>query len=146
MTSNTTATQSWSEAYNVLIGDTAAPNSIALAACANQTRLGLNGIRLYYGSSYGMIREVGMDFGPGFFNPTWYQWMVFNGTDNMGGVGCALSNNMGHVYLRNRVGKALQEYHWSYINKDGWYAGKCSLGCQILVVSKASQDLKALQT
>ena len=122
MTTSTTGSTEWSKPYNVLIGDTAAPDSVALAACVDtKSGSGLNGIRVYYASSYGMIREVGMDFDESIQHPVWNMWQVFNGTNNSGGVACALSDNISHVYLRSRRSKALQQYYWSYIDNDEWY-------------------------
>ena len=72
-------------------------------------------------SSNGQIVEVGMNFN----EYQWYQWQSFEVSDTDAGVGSALdSNNVGHVYFRNKAKARLQQWTWSYNENNGWYAGK----------------------
>lgn len=124
MTTNTTGSQAWPTAYNVLTGDSADPNTIALAVCSDTQPegSGLDGIRVYYGSSKGYIQEVGMDFSEGTAQPIWHMWASFNGSDIDGGVSCAVSDNKNHMYLRNSSG-TLQQWQWDYVDVVAWTMG-----------------------
>ncbi|EMC97087.1 hypothetical protein BAUCODRAFT_147252 [Baudoinia panamericana UAMH 10762] len=127
MTTNTTGSNPWSVPYNVLTGDSADPDTIALTVCSGTAaqNTGLDGIRVYYGSgscpgttSSECIREVGMDFFES-SQPVWHMWGIFPGSDVKSGVSCTLSNNVNHLYFRNTSTSTpvLQQWQWSYVDQ-----------------------------
>ncbi|KAK0267061.1 hypothetical protein LTR54_017106 [Friedmanniomyces endolithicus] len=99
--SNTTGSQPWSTSYNVPTGDSVDPSTNALAVCSATAAqiIGLDGIRVYYGSgscpgttSSECIHEAGMDFFES-TQPTWHMWVTFPGSDVKSGVTSAQSKN-----------------------------------------------------
>lgn len=124
MTTNTTGSHPWSTPYNILTGDSALPNSPALAVCSDthSVNTGLDGVRVYYASAKGYIREVGFDFSES-NTPIWHMWATFPQSDANSGVSCALSNNVNHMYLRNSSTNQIQQWTWDYVNVTTWQMG-----------------------
>ncbi|KAK1044233.1 hypothetical protein LTR74_018322 [Friedmanniomyces endolithicus] len=117
-TVTTTGGSDWSEPYNVLPNATSLPNTLALAAIADTQGIGLNGIRLYYGSTSGVIQELGVDFLEQSGNPLWHTFTSFHQSDPSAGVACVLENTTNHVYMRNLSTSTLQQWQWDYTKPD----------------------------
>lgn len=141
MTTNTTGTQPWSVStpYNILTGDTADRETMALAVHSGNADLnqGLSGIRVVYGSSscsgisdVPCIREVGCDFFENSAQPVWHMWAEHNGSDVKSGVASVITNNVAHVYWRSADNDTLQQWTWDYFKQyqnqpnAGWNLGK----------------------
>jgi len=142
MTTNTTGTQPWSVStpYNILTGDTADRETMALAVHSGNADLnqGLSGIRVVYGSSscgdisdVPCIREVGCDFFENSAQPVWHMWVAHNGSDVKSGVASVITNNVAHVYWRSADNDTLQQWTWDYFKQyqnqpnAGWNLGEC---------------------
>ncbi|KAF7185755.1 hypothetical protein HII31_12857 [Pseudocercospora fuligena] len=131
-TSNRTDDGAWSEPYSVT-GDRiveALPSARGLAACAGNSSDGLNGIRLYYGSTDGYVQEIGLDFNS---TNVWTRLNGFAGSDAQSGVACTMTGNVGHVYFRNTTNSALQQWTKDYASNSvqnsttfGWQDGTAS--------------------
>ena len=124
MATNTTQDNDWSESSSILTGDTAAPGTLALSASVGtQSKGGLNGIRVYYGSSKGRIQMVGMDFPESMSGTKWWMWAEMDGSDEQSGVASVTLNNVEHTYLRNSTTGKIQLWTWDYydeyINDNG---------------------------
>ncbi|TKA68351.1 hypothetical protein B0A55_13041 [Friedmanniomyces simplex] len=117
-TVNTSGGSNWSKPYSVLPNATSLPNTLALAAVADTQSTGLNGIRLYYGSTIGVIQELGVQFLEPPENPIWRTFTAFFDSDPDTGVACVLKNGSNHVYMRNSSTSALQQWQWDYANPD----------------------------
>ncbi|KAK5107338.1 hypothetical protein LTR62_001354 [Meristemomyces frigidus] len=122
---NTTSGSNWSEPYTVLPNATSLPNTRALAAVADTQDASLNGVRLYYGSSSGVIQELGIQFTMTLPNPIWRTFASFSNSDPSTGVACVLKNGTNHVYLRNMSTGAVQQWQWDYTdpNTAAWQIG-----------------------
>ena len=115
-TTGTTAT-GWSNPTPITT-DVAAATSVGLAACWS-TKI-MNGIRVYYASQLGYIREVALTFG---YN-TWSDGEYFVDSDSASGVACATYNDNQdqfiNVYMRNSTTNSVQQSWYNYASGDGW--------------------------
>lgn len=124
-TSNTTG-NTWSEPYNLVSNVSAIPDAPALSAVAATTPNGLNGIRVYFGSSDNLIQEIGCDFKESSPYPVWHIWGNFPGSDAKSGVSSVVVNSMNHLYFRNSSTSRLQQWTWDYVNISVWNIGASS--------------------
>ena len=114
-TSNTTGS-TWSESYNLVSNLSAIPDAPALSAVAATTSNGLNGIRVYFGSSENLIQEIGCDFKESSPYPVWHIWGNFQGSDAESGVSSVVVNSMNYLYFRSMSTSRLQQWTWDYVN------------------------------
>lgn len=94
-----------------------------MSAVAGTDSNGLNGIRVYFGSSNNEIQEIGCDFKESLPLPVWHIWNTFAGSDAASGVSSAIVSNANHLYLRNSTTSRLQQWTWDYVNVSTWKLG-----------------------
>ncbi|KAK3113558.1 hypothetical protein LTR53_009043 [Teratosphaeriaceae sp. CCFEE 6253] len=134
---------SWSVPYAITTDPASTSGTAGLAACSDD--LGMNGIRVYYGSGNGYIQEVAYQF-----NHTangWNEQYSFVSSDPNSGVACVVFENPAeedeylNVYMRNSSGTVAQNCEttvqfdrvtrkdtdngagWNFYTNDGWTLG-----------------------
>jgi len=109
VSANAVAT-SWTTPYAIVTDHAATSETAGLAACSDH--IGMNGIRVYYGSISGYVQEVAYQF-----NNTalgWNELYSFPQSDANSGVACVVYDNAQNqdqfvnVYMRNTSGIVVQ--------------------------------------
>ncbi|KAK1075132.1 hypothetical protein LTR74_000538 [Friedmanniomyces endolithicus] len=123
VSANAVAT-SWTAPYAIVTDHAATSETAGLAACSDH--IGMNGIRVYYGSISGYVQEVAYQF-----NNTalgWNELYSFPQSDANSGVACVVYDNAANqdqfvnVYMRNTSGIVVQNYY-DFVANDGWSLG-----------------------
>ncbi|TKA75692.1 hypothetical protein B0A55_03181 [Friedmanniomyces simplex] len=115
---------SWTTPYAITNDPASTSGTAGLAACSDH--VGMNGIRVYYGSGSGYVQEVAYQF-----NNTAYGWNGMNSfasSDPNSGVACVVFDNTVqedqyvNVYMRNTSGIVVQNY-FDFLGTAGWNIG-----------------------
>ncbi|KAK5697193.1 hypothetical protein LTR97_007328 [Elasticomyces elasticus] len=115
---------SWSTPYAITDDPASTSGTAGLAACSDH--IGMNGVRVYYGSGEGYVQEVGYQFND--TSTGWTEWFSFSDSDANSGVACVVYDDVEaeelyiNVYMRNTSGIVTQNY-WNYYDNDGWSIG-----------------------
>ncbi|KAK3691587.1 hypothetical protein LTR37_018542 [Vermiconidia calcicola] len=105
-----------------ITADRVAVNSIGLAACWGDDPM--NGIRVFYPSQEGTMREMKYTFGGTGF---WYAGEEFDGSDTSSGVACAVKTDKDsqflNLYMRWKSSGLVKQVYYDYKGVAQWEYG-----------------------
>lgn len=117
----TKGSSSWSIS-SILTREPLMPGTNCLSACGESTYM--KGMRVYYGSSWGFIREIGYTS----TDNTWTNWQDFPATDPLSGVATTMQVTAGNstksvdlyvnLYFRNTTTGTVQQAYWAFGSAD----------------------------
>lgn len=112
----TEGSSSWS-VPSILTQEPLMPSTNCLSACGEDTYM--KGMRVYYGSSFGFVREIGYTSE----DNTWTNWMNFTTSDPLSGVATTIQVNTtnstsggsyANVYFRDATTGTVQQAYYGY--------------------------------